>query len=54
MFGLIYALAAMRAYPAMFDFFEANIEKFKEMLNGKKSVMIELYTSDRIQFFSPL
>ena len=44
----------MRAYPAMFDLFEENVEKFKQMLNEKKSVMIELYTNDSIQFFSPL
>ena len=48
LFGLIYAIAAMRAYPVMFDFFEANLEKFKQMLSGKKSVMIELYTNDMI------
>ena len=55
--GLQFMIAVMRAYPKLFDFFEMHAEKYKNLLAGQKTVMIELYRGGEnpcIEFYCPV
>ena len=52
--GIQFAIAAMRAYPVLFQFFEANAQKYVKSLKGHKSCCMELYREGldkRIEFY---
>ena len=57
LFGIIFAIGAMRAYPKLFEFFELHSDKYRQMLKGQKTVMMELYregVNKRIEYYCPV
>ena len=56
LFGIIFAIGAMRAYPKLYDFFEAHNDKYRKMLKGQKTVMMEFCTGvhKRIEYYCPV
>ena len=49
-------IAAFKSYPAMFTFIEDNQAKFTKMLNGQRTVCMEVYNLNlkKMNFYMPL